>query len=76
MLYSSLSLAPENLGFAIPINLVREVAEEIIKGSTVTRAWLGIEFQEIKQLRVEREILSKAAAWFAQETDALGNKKR
>ena len=26
--------------------------------------------QENKRLRVEREILSKAAAWFARETDA------
>lgn len=32
--------------------------------------------KENKQLRMEREILSKAAAWFAQETDALGSKKR
>jgi transposase len=27
--------------------------------------------RENKQLRVEREILSKAAAWFARETDAI-----
>jgi transposase len=27
--------------------------------------------KENKQLRVEREILSKAAAWFARETDAI-----
>ncbi len=41
----------ENLGFAIPINLVKEVSEEIIEGSEVRRAWLGMEFQEIKDLR-------------------------
>ncbi len=41
----------ENLGFAIPINLVREVAEEIIAGSAVKRAWLGVELQEIKDFR-------------------------
>ena len=41
----------ENLGFAIPINLVKEVAEEIIAGSSVSRAWLGATFQEIKDLR-------------------------
>lgn len=27
--------------------------------------------REIKQLRLEREILAKAAAWFARETDAI-----
>jgi transposase len=27
--------------------------------------------REVKQLRLERDILSKAAAWFAQETDVI-----
>ena len=30
--------------------------------------------RENKQLRIEREILSKAAAWFAAETDAIPRK--
>ena len=30
--------------------------------------------RENKQLRIEREILSKAAAWFARETDAIPSK--
>lgn len=30
--------------------------------------------REIKQLRVEREILSKAAAWFARETGSIPEK--
>jgi len=30
--------------------------------------------REIKQLRIEREILSKAAAWFARETETVPSK--
>ncbi len=41
----------ENLGFAIPINLVKEVAEEIIQGRSVRRTWIGVEFQQIKDLK-------------------------
>lgn len=31
--------------------------------------------RENKQLRIEREILKKAAAWFAQETDSIPPKR-
>ena len=48
----------ENLGFAIPINLVKEIAGEIIEGSSVKRAWIGCDFQEIQDLR---EYLDKPA---------------
>ncbi len=41
----------ENLGFAIPIDLAQEVSAEIIEGSSVTRSWIGAEFQEIKGLK-------------------------
>ena len=31
--------------------------------------------REVKQLKVEREILKKAAAWFAQETESVPPKR-
>ena len=37
----------EGYGFAIPIKLVRSVAEDLIRHGEVKRAWLGITFNEI-----------------------------
>lgn len=42
--------------------------------TTVEREKLGRLRRENKQLRLEREILSKAAAWFARETKAVPSK--
>jgi transposase len=39
--------------------------------TTAERAELGRLRRENRQLRLEREILSKAAAWFARETNAI-----
>lgn len=41
----------ENLGFAIPINLAREVAEKLLQGNSMRRSWIGLELQPIKLLR-------------------------
>jgi len=41
----------ENLGFAIPINLAREVAEKLQQGNSIRRSWIGLELQPIKELR-------------------------
>lgn len=41
----------ENLGFAIPINLAREVAEKLQQGNSIQRSWIGLELQPIKELR-------------------------
>ena len=39
------------------------------------RAELRTLRREVKQLRIEREILKKAAAWFAQETESVPPKR-
>ena len=38
----------ENVGFAIPINLVHEVADQIIQFGGPRRSWLGVNWQPIK----------------------------
>ena len=35
------------IGFAIPANMVREIAGELISGGKVTRGWLGVYIQEV-----------------------------
>ena len=41
----------ENLGFAIPINLAREVSQKLMANKKITRSWIGIELQPVKDLR-------------------------
>jgi serine protease Do len=41
----------ENLGFAIPANIVKHVVEQIIKNGEVERSRIGVEWQEIKKDR-------------------------
>jgi serine protease Do len=37
----------EGIGLAIPSNMVKAVAEAIVKQGTVIRGWLGIAVQEL-----------------------------
>jgi serine protease Do len=37
----------EGIGFAIPANMAREVADQILKHGKVTRAWLGVVLQNV-----------------------------
>ncbi|MBI5450970.1 MAG: Do family serine endopeptidase [Gammaproteobacteria bacterium] len=37
----------EGIGFAIPVNLAKDVMTQLIKSGQVTRSWLGIEIQEL-----------------------------
>ena len=56
-------------------NWVAQAARDAGRGdgglTTVEREELGRLRRENRQLRLEREILSKAAAWFARETNAI-----
>ncbi len=37
----------QGIGFAIPINLARHVAEQLIAHGSVTRAWLGVQLEDL-----------------------------
>lgn len=43
----SQELGTEGIGFAIPVNLVRGVLEQIIRDGKVTRGWFGVESQDV-----------------------------
>jgi S1-C subfamily serine protease len=40
---------PEGIGFAIPVNLVRGVMEQILRNGHVVRGWLGFEPQDLTE---------------------------
>ena len=52
----------ENIGFAIPINLGREVSTALIGGGEVQRSWIGVNWQHLKRL----------ASFFGLNGDARG----
>lgn len=43
----SAGLLPDGIGFAIPVNLVRGVTEQLIESGRVVRGWLGVSPQNI-----------------------------
>lgn len=43
-------MGAENVGFAIPINIAKEVVNNIIKNGKVNRSWLGLNLQEMKAI--------------------------
>jgi serine protease Do len=44
------ALFADNLGFAIPINTVREVYDQILAKGKVERSWIGVEIQPLQEL--------------------------
>ncbi len=47
---SRATLFANNLGFAIPINVVREVTQAILTEGSVTRSWIGLHCQALVEL--------------------------
>ena len=47
---SRATLFANNLGFAIPINIVKEVTKSILKDGKVTRSWIGLHCQALQEL--------------------------
>ncbi|HKY33663.1 MAG TPA: trypsin-like peptidase domain-containing protein [Candidatus Polarisedimenticolia bacterium] len=40
----------ENLGFAIPINLAKEIAAQLIARGQIARSWIGVSWQQLQGL--------------------------
>ncbi|MCM2265634.1 MAG: Do family serine endopeptidase [Desulfuromonadales bacterium] len=51
--------AGQGIGFAIPINLARQVAEQLIANGEVTRGWLGVTMQPLDPALAESFGLDK-----------------
>lgn len=52
---------PEGIGFAIPVNLVRGVMDQILKQGRVVRGWLGLEPQDLSDEQAAQLGLSNGA---------------
>ena len=59
-------------------NRVRQADRDVSRRddglTSAARAKIRQPWREVQQLRLEREILAKAAAWFARKTDAISPK--
>ncbi|MCK4462167.1 MAG: PDZ domain-containing protein, partial [candidate division Zixibacteria bacterium] len=49
---SRATMFANNLGFAIPVNVVKEVTEAIIRDGKVTRSWIGLHCQAMQEMEV------------------------
>jgi len=62
----------QGISFAIPIDLVKQVAEEIINNGYVVRGWLGVEGQEITRQVLQRINLGSMNGILITEVDEGG----
>jgi len=46
----AITMVGENLGFAIPINLAKEIAAQLIQKGQIARSWIGVSCQQMKGL--------------------------
>jgi len=44
----AITMVGENLGFAIPINLAKEIASQLIQKGQIARSWIGVSWQQMK----------------------------
>jgi serine protease DegS len=65
---------PEGIGFAIPVNLVRGVMEQILAQGYVTRGWLGFIPQDLSDEQAQRAGASVVVArvWPGSPADGAG----
>jgi serine protease Do len=56
---SRATLFANNIGFAIPVNIVKEVSGKILAGGKVVRSWIGVKCQALQDLEY----------WFGTERD-------
>jgi len=52
---SRVVLGANNLGFAIPINIVKDVADQLIEHGEVTRSWIGVELQNTQSVTADTD---------------------
>jgi len=48
-------LGANNLGFAIPINIVKDVVDQLIDHGAVTRSWIGVELQNTQTVGADSD---------------------
>jgi len=58
------------IGFAIPINMVKSIEEQLQKHGKVTRGWLGVAIQDVDENLAESFGLEKAGGILVSDTQA------
>lgn len=62
----------QGVGFAVPVNMVRAVMDQIQKNGKVVRGWLGVGIQEVSQAMAQAFGMKKAEGVVLTEVDPSG----